>query len=78
MSQASEEMTDNENWHRGLGVAQHLGGDRTATVAVSAGKANCVQGSMSMNSVHIWEMGILSLLWYVSLKQPAETLRSSL
>lgn len=59
-----------------MGVAQHLGGDRTATLAVSAGGL-IVRGCMSMNLVHIWEMGLLLPLTVVCIpEQPAETLLS--
>lgn len=46
VSGALEELTDNRTWQRGLGVAQCLGGDGTATSAVAAGEANCAGGNM--------------------------------
>lgn len=45
MSRAAEEMTGNKNWLHVLGVALHLGCNRTIPFSISAGEANCVRRS---------------------------------
>ena len=69
-------MTDNENWHHGLGVAQHLGGDRTATLAVSAGEANCSREYVYEFSAHLGDRKAASTTVVCIPEQPAETLLS--
>lgn len=75
-NQASEEMTDNENWLCGLGVAGHLGGDRTAAWAVSAGEVNCWREYVYECSAHLGDRNTSSTAVVSVPQQPGETLLS--
>lgn len=76
-------MTGDESWQQGLGgawglgVAQRLGGDRAATLAVSAGEANCVLYEHGYEfHAHLGDGNTSSTATVCIPEQPAETLLS--